>query len=320
MQWDSENLKENWRRFKQHVELMFSGPLKSRAEAEKCSYLLIWVGQKGRDIYNTWSDISETDRGKLKTYFDRFEKHVNPKANPVFARYKFHNKVQSSAEPVEQFITELQLLAQDCEFHDSNEMVRDRIVFGTNSDKVREKLIIEGADLTLEKAIQIARTYEKTQAQLKSMSAENKKESVHIVRQQNQDNQRVKQSSDHRSPQQVNQCNNCGRKHYKSEKCPAKGQVCYFCNKPNHFAQVCRSKGQWGQIHPINKVEQDPSTSQFETLTFESIAIDNVNHQSNKTSKDQVFATFGIHLEPQTKSRAQSCITNKSKSIAKGQS
>jgi hypothetical protein len=35
MQWDGENLKENWRRFKQHVELMFSGPMRSRNEAEK---------------------------------------------------------------------------------------------------------------------------------------------------------------------------------------------------------------------------------------------------------------------------------------------
>jgi hypothetical protein len=52
MQWDGENLKENWRRFKQHVELMFSGPLRSRNEAEKCSYLLIRVGQNGRGIYS----------------------------------------------------------------------------------------------------------------------------------------------------------------------------------------------------------------------------------------------------------------------------
>ena len=53
MQWIGDNLRENWRRFKQHAELMFSGPLKSRSEAEKCSYLLIWRGQEGRDIFNT---------------------------------------------------------------------------------------------------------------------------------------------------------------------------------------------------------------------------------------------------------------------------
>ena len=112
----------------------------------------------------------------MKTYYDRFEDHVNPKANPVFARYKFHNKIQGPTEPVEQFITELQLLAQDCEFHDKNEMVGDRIVFGTNSSKAREKLIFEGAKLTLDKAMQIARTYETSQAHLKSMSAVNREE------------------------------------------------------------------------------------------------------------------------------------------------
>ena len=29
MHWDGDNLKENWRRFKQHMEVMFSGLLKS---------------------------------------------------------------------------------------------------------------------------------------------------------------------------------------------------------------------------------------------------------------------------------------------------
>jgi len=41
MQWEGDNPKENWRHFKQHVELMFTGPLKSRTEEEKCSSLLI---------------------------------------------------------------------------------------------------------------------------------------------------------------------------------------------------------------------------------------------------------------------------------------
>ena len=129
MHWDSDNLKENWCRFKQHMEVMFSGPLKSRQEAEKCSYLVIWVGQKERDIYNMWTDITNEDKSKLKcsylviwvgqkerdiynmwtditiedksklkTYYDRFEAHVSPRANPVFARSKFHGRVQGSSE------------------------------------------------------------------------------------------------------------------------------------------------------------------------------------------------------------------------------
>ncbi len=55
MNWEATNLPEAWRKFQQHAELMFSGPLKKKGEDEKCSYLLLWVGEKGRDIFNTWT-------------------------------------------------------------------------------------------------------------------------------------------------------------------------------------------------------------------------------------------------------------------------
>ena len=102
MNWDSSNLPDASKKFRQHAELMFSGPLNGKSEEEKRSYLLIWVGEKGRDIYNTWTDVTDENRKKLKTYYAKFEEYVTPKANPVYARYKFHNKVQGQQEPVEQ--------------------------------------------------------------------------------------------------------------------------------------------------------------------------------------------------------------------------
>ena len=50
MNWDAQNLPECWKKFQDHVELMFTGPLASSSEIVKISYLLIWVGEKGRDI------------------------------------------------------------------------------------------------------------------------------------------------------------------------------------------------------------------------------------------------------------------------------
>ena len=91
---------------------------------------------------------------------------MKPKSNRVFARYKFHQKVQQEGETFEQFLTDLKLLVKDCGYGD--EMVRDRIVIGCHSTKTREKLIQEGSDLTLEKAIDIARTDEMSKAQLKN--------------------------------------------------------------------------------------------------------------------------------------------------------
>ena len=278
---DGDNLKENWRRFKQHVELMFSGPLKSRQEAEKCSYLLIWVGQKGRDIYNTWADITDEDKSKLKTYYDRFEAHVSPRGNPVFARFKFHGPVQGSSETEEKFITDLRILAQDCDFKDPDEMIRYRIVFGTNSPKVREKLISKGSALTLDKAVELARSFEASQAQLSAMagsSTNNSEETVHLVQKQNTGKgPQGTQTSNSQPPRGTRLCGNCGRSHNSLSNCPARGQTCLYCKKPNHFAEVCRSKARRQRFHSLEQAgSQASQTSAESTLSaaFESVVFD----------------------------------------------
>ena len=61
---------------------------------------------------------------------------------------------------------------KDCGYTDPDEMVEDRVVIGCHSTKTREKLIEDGSELTLEKAIDIARTDEMPKAQLKSMATE----------------------------------------------------------------------------------------------------------------------------------------------------
>ncbi|KAJ8351148.1 hypothetical protein SKAU_G00226240 [Synaphobranchus kaupii] len=72
--WDSPNLPGEWKKFKQHVQLMFSGPLTGKGEEEKCSYLLLWIGEKGRDIFNTWT--LTVDEGECNI-------HLDPAATPV---------------------------------------------------------------------------------------------------------------------------------------------------------------------------------------------------------------------------------------------
>ena len=57
--------------------------MKSKSEEHFCNYLMIWVGDKGRDIYNTWT-LSADDKKKLQTYYDKFEAYVKPKSNQVF--------------------------------------------------------------------------------------------------------------------------------------------------------------------------------------------------------------------------------------------
>ena len=162
MDWSSGDLPSAWKAFKQHCEFTFGGPLKQKNEEVKCNYLMLWVGDKGREIYSTW-ELGPDEAKKLKTYYTKYEAYV---------KSKFHQKVQQEGESFEQFLTDLKLLVKDCGYGDPDEMVRDRVVIGCHSTKTREKLIQEGSDLTLEKAIDIARTDEMSKTQLETMANE----------------------------------------------------------------------------------------------------------------------------------------------------
>ncbi|XP_048582323.1 uncharacterized protein LOC116604046 [Nematostella vectensis] len=162
MDWTSKDLPMVWTSFKRHSQFMFGGPLQSKSEEQKCNYLMIWVGEKGRDIFQTWT-LEEGDEKKLNTYYDKYEAYVKPKSNRIFSRYKFHTKTQDANEPFEQFLIDLKLQVKDCGYTEQDEHVRDRIVIGCTSSKLRENLIQEGLDLTLEKAIDIAITMEQSQ-------------------------------------------------------------------------------------------------------------------------------------------------------------
>lgn len=83
MDWESSNRPDAGRKFRQHVELMFSGPLRAKEEEEKCSYLLLWIGEKGRDVFNTWT-LTADERRVLQTYYGKCEGYVTPKAHPIF--------------------------------------------------------------------------------------------------------------------------------------------------------------------------------------------------------------------------------------------
>ena len=180
MNWDAGDLPSAWQSFMTHCNFCFKGPLKEKSEEECCAYLMIWVGQKGRDIYQTWQVTAEEAKS-LDTLYQKYETYVKPKSNKVFARYKFQCRVQLDSESAEQFVTDLKTLVKDCGYEQQDEMVRDRIVCGTENVKVKEKLLSEGSDLTLEKAINVARSYEINQQQLSSMNSK-EDPSIHAIK------------------------------------------------------------------------------------------------------------------------------------------
>ncbi|RXN35724.1 Retrovirus-related Pol polyprotein from transposon 412 [Labeo rohita] len=272
---EATNLPEAWRKFQQHAELMFSGPLKKKDEAKI-----------------------------LKSYYDRFTAYVEPKANVIFAHYKFHEKVQGECEPFQQFVTDLRLLVKDCNYANSDEMIQERIVFGIYSPKVREKLLNMGSELTLEKAIDVARSHELAQAQLKTIASSmstSREYAVHAISGHTSKGSVPKQRNakyrkkygDGFQPRsapsvQPKECGYCGNKrHVDRSHCPAKGKVCKICGKLNHFAKVCRSNCE-KTVHAISQEGSD----QFEEC--DELFIDLVTQGRQSSDTEQVFVNIKI--------------------------
>ncbi len=318
LDWDSANLPEAWQRFRQHAELMFTGPYKSKPEEEQCSYLLIWVGDQGRQIYNTWTGLTLANKKLLKTYYDKFEEYVKPKANTTFLRYRFNRRVQGESEKFEQFFTDLKLLANECNFCNvgtcRDERIIERIVFGVRSDRAREKLIEQGSDLKLDKAVDFCRTRELSDAQMKSVAQTEATGTVHAVGKkphkrsgpnrfqtkghEGQSRAQPAESQGDSTGATGQKCGNCGFKHYQPGRCPASGTTCAKCGRQDHWARVCqqqqRTAGKDSKVHSVDSQQPDDPNGACSTATgfyVESIQTPGSNQQP---PPDQVFTDIKV--------------------------
>lgn len=113
--------------------------------------------------------LSDEDANKYKEVTEKFTEYFLPKTNVIFERSKFNLRCEQTGETVEQFVTELYKLAEKCNFEKfgddlKDELIRDRLVIGLVDKRINEMLQIED-QLTLEKAIQIARQSEEIKRQ-----------------------------------------------------------------------------------------------------------------------------------------------------------
>ena len=327
MNWQAQDLPDEFARFKQYCNLIFQGPYKGKADAEKASFILLWIGRCGIDIYNSWSWGSEGDENKPATIWEKFEKHLAPKINHRLARYQLQQYKQKETESVDDFLTRCRNQATKCKFRDTTEVgerLIEQLIIGTRHTKVQEKLLEKGEKLTLDTAIDVARTHEATLTHMKQLT-EGKQHDVHTVR-----------SDD---PRNLKKCPNCGGQHPEKprSKCPAFGTDCNKCGKSNHWAKACRSKSfsdsrasrskgppksesreetPWSQrgrpssaqgkhqrIHLMSSGNARDLSEHFETITFETIAINSMQSEAQHASRDEIFVTINVDLKPRNGQR-----------------
>ena len=159
MDWCSSDAPQALRKFKDICQLYFSGPLKEKSEPEQISFLLIWSGDEGRELASTWTLTGD----------EKKEDYVATRSNFGLARYKLRAIKQEPSEAVDSFLTKVRILVKQCKYTSPDEHVIDAPVFESNNPRVQSKLLEHDDTLTLDKAINIARTQEATSNQLQDI-------------------------------------------------------------------------------------------------------------------------------------------------------
>ena len=104
--------------FKQYVTLIFKGPLSKLKIEERMMYILIWIGEEGLRIYNTWNNITKT----LIKFWDHLNEVLEPRSNYRLARIQLEKMKQAKDELIDEYMTKCMLQAKKCKFFDETEI------------------------------------------------------------------------------------------------------------------------------------------------------------------------------------------------------
>ena len=136
--------------------------------------------------------------------------------------------------------------------------MRDCLVCGIRHENTQKRLLSE-SDLSLTKAIELARRIEAAEMQLTQLKATGSAPVMNVKATQRR-NQACDTSDKHGA------CTRCGGRNHQAKDCHYKDVRCRKCHKQGHFAKMCITKTSSTTIPPgrhfkqTNMVEETPDS------------------------------------------------------------
>ena len=151
---------QDWERWIRRFErFRLASNLHLSTEANQVNTLIYCMGDEADDILRG-HDLSDAQRQQYTLVKATLETYFVPRKNVIHERAIFNQRVQQPNEAVDAFITALYALAENCKYGAlRDELIRDRLVVGLRDTSLAERMQLD-KDLTLEKAVNMARQSE----------------------------------------------------------------------------------------------------------------------------------------------------------------
>ena len=154
---------EKWlKRFKRYLVAM-----NITAKARQRALLLYAAGPEVETIFDTLPENGDDDDFELAC--QKLTEYFSPSKNLSFETYKFRQAKQQESETLDAYYTRICTLAASCEFTDVNKELKQQIIEGCLSNKLRRKILME-KNLTLTQVLDYGRALARTNAQTKEIT------------------------------------------------------------------------------------------------------------------------------------------------------
>lgn len=165
------------------------------------------------------------------------DKFYEPEVNEILQAGKFHKRIQSKDESVQDFVAAISLLGAQCNFTDLKRQLRDRLVLGVLDDRLRRELL-RTKNLTYEAAVQQCLNYQATFNDMYPSTVFDSKLTPSTSTEP-MDIGKIKSDD----------CRHCARRHKPNEQCPFVRARCYYCKKFGHIASACSKRN--AKVHLV---------------------------------------------------------------------
>lgn len=220
-----ENAGARWVEWIDDFELYLAAcNITTNAKVRRRAALLHCGGKELRRIY----DVMKHEKDDYDDIKEKLMKYFEPQRNKRFERLKFRQAKQEPDESIDAFVSRLKYLAKYCEYEDVNDQIIDQLVVFCSSGMLKKK-ILEKKEITLDRILEISRTMETVNSQVKEIGGDLSdmdeiKAEVNAVRGMSFEKK----------------CVNCSLRH-KMRECPAYGEKCRACGKIGHYERCCNS-------------------------------------------------------------------------------